>query len=187
MLRGCDWFVRALRVVRDVRPDAYIGAGAVRTVVWDVLHGREPGLPKDVDVVWFDRSDPDLGERVERALAERVPDLAWDAKNQAHVHEWYPRRFGLDVEPLASIEEAVGTWPETSTCVAVRLRDDDGIDVIAPYGFHDLFGLVLRRNPTRVTEEEYRARVRRYVARWPCATVIEPARGAGRARRRRSA
>jgi hypothetical protein len=39
---------------------------------------------------------------------------------------------------LTSVADAVATWPETATAVAVRLQADDTIDVCATCGMTDL-------------------------------------------------
>ncbi len=63
----------------------------------------------------------------------------------------------------------VATFPETASCVAVRLLADDGLLVVAPYGLGDLFACVCRRNPTRVSASFYAQRVQQkgWRARWP--------------------
>ena len=83
--------------------------------------------------------------------------------------------FAVDVDPLTSSADGVATWPETATAVAVRLLPDETIDVVAPYGLDDLFGLVCRRNSRRVTVEEYRRRVtsKRIAERWPRVRIEE--------------
>jgi uncharacterized protein len=170
--------MRALTAARAVDPpDWAIGAGALRDFVWDRLHGREPSAPKDVDLAFFDPADlsPEREEAVRDGLSASAPELNWDARNQAAVHLWYRERFGVEVEPLRSTADGIATWPEPASAVAVRLDDDDQIDVIAPHGLDDLFGLVWRRNPRRVTPEEYRRRteakdIRR---RWPRVRVVE--------------
>jgi len=158
-------------------PNWVIGAGAVRTAVWDSLHGfEEPSRPADVDLAFFDRADlrPDRDLAVERALRERRPETLWDAKNQAAVHLWYPARFGYEVEPLPSTAAGVATWPETATCVGLRLEADGRMTVVAPHGLDDLLGLVHRRNPARVSPEEYerRLRTKRIAERWPRVRVL---------------
>ena len=77
-------------------------------------------------------------------------------------------------DPLDAAD-GVATWPETATAVAVRLCVDDSLEVLAPCGVADLLGGVCRRNPRRVTVEEYQRRVvRKGVAqRWP-KVVFEP-------------
>jgi uncharacterized protein len=102
--------------------------------------------------------------------------VPWDAKNQAAVHRWYGRVFGGEVPPLASAADGVATWPETATAVAVRLDDGDELRVVAPCGLEDLFALVCRRNPRRVSVDQYRRRLRekRVAERWPKVTIVDP-------------
>jgi uncharacterized protein len=147
----------------------------VRSTPWllEVLRAA-----RDVDLAFFDptRLDRERDAEVERALVARQPGVPWDAKNQAAVHTWYPRVFGGGpVAPLRSAADGVATWPETATAVAVRLLPDDRIQVVAPCGLDDLFGLVCRRNPRRVTLAHYRRRLRdkRIAARWPRVRVLE--------------
>jgi uncharacterized protein len=160
-------------------PDCWVGAGALRDLVWDQLHaGFSPERVKDVDVAFFDPHDlrPERDQAVEDQLTRLLPGERWDAKNQAAVHLWYERRFGLAVEPLHSTADGVATWPETATAVAVRLRGDGELAIIAPCGLSDLLTGVWRRNPRRVTVEESRRRIRakRVAERWPRVRVIDP-------------
>ena len=178
IIRRTPWFMRALRAVRSVAPpEACIGSGAVRNAVWDALHGySEPSFLADVDVPYFDPND--LAEasekRHERRLQELEPELTWDVKNQAAVHLWFHRVFGHEVEPLRSMHEAVSTWPETALAVAVRLRADGGIAITVPLGLNDLFAMVVRRNPRRVSVETYESRIaeKNYAERWPNVQIV---------------
>jgi uncharacterized protein len=178
IVHATPWLMRALIAARDVdAPHWLIGAGAVRTAVWDRLHGYQERTPlADIDLGFYDADD--LSEEREREihvlLQDAVPEETWDVKNQAAVHLWYPKKFGYPVEPLSSSAAAVATWPETATCVALRLRRDDTLLIEAPFGLDDLFGLVHRRNPTRVSIEEYERRLasKRISDRWPRVTVV---------------
>jgi hypothetical protein len=187
LVRSSPWMMEVLRAVRDCDPpDWWVGGGVLRDLVWDRLHrgAFDPAVVKDVDVAFFDAADlrPERDEAVERALVARLPGVRWDAKNQAAVHTWYPRRFGVAVEPLASAADGVATWPETATAVAVRLqrRPSAGepggrLLVTAAHGVDDLLGLVWRRNPRRVTVAEYRRRLaaKRVAERWPKVVVAD--------------
>lgn len=172
------WLMRALRAVQLVAPPgACVGAGAIRSTVWDSLHGcSEPSPVADVDVAHFDPMDmsPETDAQYQRRLAEIEPDLRWDVANQAAVHLWYEKVFGKAVPPLYSLEEGVGSWPETATSVAVWLDARDCVQVVAPLGLSDLFDCVVRRNPARVSEAKFRARAeaKRYVERWPRVRII---------------
>jgi hypothetical protein len=178
LARSSPVLMRALEAARAVDPpDWLIGSGVIRDLVWDRLHGRQPRAPNDVDLAFFDpvSVDEDRERQVHAALAAEAPDIPWDVTNQARVHLWYQEVFGIAVEPVCSCADGVATWPETATAVAVRLRSDEGIEVVAPYGLDDLFDLVCRRNPRRVTLVEYRRRTRtkRVAERWPKVTILD--------------
>lgn len=165
-------FMAWLEAARECCPQEWaIGAGALRNLVWNRLTGRA-NPPADVDVVFFGGAHEC---EVERCLRSRLPSVPWQAKDQALVHTWYERVFGYAVEPLTSVADAVGTWPETCTSVAVRLRPDDGLDLFAPCGLEDLFALVLRRNPRRATVDVFHSRLaqKRIAERWPGVTVVD--------------
>ena len=178
ILSDTPWFMRALHALRSVSPpEAYIGSGAIRNAVWDALHGySEPSFLADVDVAYFDPGD--LSEASEKRFEQRLdklePDLTWDVKNQAAVHLWFHKLFGHEVEPLHCMEDAVGTWPETALTVAVRLQPDETIAIMAPLGLDDLFSMVVRRNPRRVSIETYEQRLaeKNYSLRWPKVRVM---------------
>jgi hypothetical protein len=181
IVRSTDWLMDALVAAREADPpDWLIGAGAIRTAVWDQLHGYSTRSPlADIDLVFYDPDDlSEQRERDIRALLDAaLGGETWDAKNQAAVHLWYPKKFGHHVAPLTSSAAAVATWPETATCVGLRLTANDSLLIEAPYGLNDLLGLVHRRNPARVSIEEYERRLasKRITERWPRVTVV-PAR-----------
>jgi hypothetical protein len=180
LVRGSEWFMRALRAAREVAlPEWLIGAGAVRTLVWDHLHGRATRMNElaDLDCAFFDKSDLSReGDALAEArLRAAWPDAPWEATNQAAVHLWYEAQFGIAVPRLLSTREAVATWPETVTSVALHLDAHDRISVLAPFGTADLFGLVLRRNPNRVTRAQFIARAasKRVTERWPRVVIVD--------------
>ena len=179
LARAAPWCMRALSHVRALRLDAWcVGAGAVRTLVWDALHGHAaPSALADIDVAHFDPHD--LSAERDAALRSQLlaaaPELPWEVTNQAGVHRWFESHFGHAVAPLQSLDEAVASWPEFATCVGLRLDEDDRLHVVAPHGLGDLFGMVVRRNPVRASVETYRERVagKQYARRWPRVTVVE--------------
>ena len=60
LVRDCAWFMAVLAVVRDAGlPDAWVGAGALRDLVWGELSGVgfRPDEVRDIDVVYFDPAD----------------------------------------------------------------------------------------------------------------------------------
>jgi hypothetical protein len=178
IVRESAWFMPALCVVRELSLSSWcIGAGAVRNLVWDQLHGFEaPSALADVDVAYFDAADlsPKQDAELQARLSERLPGVPWEVTNQAAVHQWFEGHFGHPVEPLASLRDAVASWPEFATSVGVTLLADGSIDVIAPHGLDDLFAVVVRRNPTRVSVDTYRQRVaqKQYAERWPKVGIV---------------
>lgn len=179
LVRGTPWFMAALRAGRELGLASWcIGAGALRNLVWDALHGHARASElADVDFVYFDADDldPARDAALQQRLCQRV-DLPWEVTNQAGVHRWFEQHFGHAVAPLHSLEDAVASWPEPATAVGVWLDGADALHVIAPLGLADLLGLRVRRNPARVSVETYRQRCasKRYAERWP-RVVVEPA------------
>jgi hypothetical protein len=131
LLAAEPWMLRALDAVAvSGLPDAWIGAGVIRDLVWGQYHrGFDPAAIKDVDVAYFDPADLTMErDLTAQETLGRLADLPWEATNQAAVHVWYHQYFGgAPVESFASVHDAVATWPETATCVAVRQRPD-GMD-----------------------------------------------------------
>jgi uncharacterized protein len=173
------WFRPILETVRSLDlPDWLVGAGVIRSLVWDHLHGyATPTRLADVDVVFFDPTDlrPEHDAEVQAHLRAMLPDVPWEATNQAAVHLWYEQTFGFAVPPLTSSADGVATWPETATSIAVRLHPDDTLEIVAPCGLHDLFGLILRRNPSRVTRAIFHQRVqsKQIVTKWPRVQILD--------------
>ena len=178
LIEAHEWFLSVLRAVRACDPpDWLVGGGVLRNLVWDALHGYEHQTAlRDVDVAYFDSNDlrPERDVEIDRGLYLQNPHVPWQAKNQAAVHLWYERVFGFPVEPLASSANGVGTWPETATSVAVRLLANDDLLVVAPCGLADLFDMICRRNPRRVTPEMFRKRLlnKQIEETWPKVRVI---------------
>jgi len=178
LVQASPGFMAALAAVRALGlPSWCIGAGAVRGLVWDALHGFDvPSLPADVDVAHFDAAhlDPARDRALQRRLAQALPGVPWEVTNQAAVHRWFEGHFGHAVEPLQSLDDAVASWPEYATAVGVTLHADGRLGVIAPHGLGDLFSLVLRHNPRRASVATYRQRLaaKRFTERWPRVTVV---------------
>jgi hypothetical protein len=157
-----------LRAVRSLAlPDWCIAAGFVRNRVWDHLHGIVPARePVDIDVIYFDPSDPSIYTDVahEDRLKDLVPGAPWQVRNQARMH------LPKNVPPHQSTEDAMTYWLESVTPVGVRLEKDDALTVVAPLGTDDLLNLVCR--PTafgRTQLDQYNKRIteKRWRELWP--------------------
>ena len=175
ILRRAPLRLHALEIVRSLNlPDWAIGAGFIRAAVWDELCGYSTASPvDDIDVLYFDPESPD--PRGDAALETKLRDidlaLPWSVRNQARMHI----RNGDD--PYSSTADALRFWLETPTCVAVRLNTEDRIEIMAPFGLHDLFAMTIRPTPRgHARKAEYLARIaeKRWHERWPNVTVELP-------------
>ena len=151
-------------------PNWYLGGGCLAQTVWNVAHGNPAATGiDDFDIAYF---DADLSARAEdeavASVRELLSDLPLrpDVKNQARVHLWYASRFGYEIRPYASCEEALASWPTTAAAIGVR-RVDGAMLVEAPFGTDDLFELIVRPNRVQITPDIYAAKVERWRALWP--------------------
>ncbi len=190
LIGASPWHRAALAdVARLGLPDAWIGAGFVRALVWDHLHGfARPTPVNDVDVIFFDPDDvrPEREAELEALLRTRAPAYPWPAypwpaypwpaypwsvRNQARMH----RRNGD--RPYRSTRDAITHWLETPTAVAVRLGDTGRLELLAPLGVEDLVTLCLRPTPHARAHrlDAYRARLasKPWRTQWPRLTVCE--------------
>ena len=95
LVQSNAWMMRVLATVRDAQiPDAWVGAGALRDLVWGERYGSgfSPEQVRDVDVAYFDPHDLSRynDDRTTGRLHELWPEVPWEARNQAAVHTWYP-------------------------------------------------------------------------------------------------
>lgn len=177
-VKQSPWLMAALSACRELGLASWcIGAGAVRNLVWDDIHGfSTPSQLPDVDLVYYEASDlsHEHDHALLMALRRALPGVPWEVTNQAGVHLWYEQAFGQKVAPLKSLEDGIATWPEYATAVGVFLLEDDQIEIVAPHGLQDLFTLAVRHNPIRASKESFLKRVaeKRFSERWPMVLII---------------
>jgi uncharacterized protein len=155
----------------------YLTAGAVFQTVWNVVSGRDPraGI-KDYDIFYFDGSD--LSYEAEDEVIKRVSTLFADVhahievRNEARVHLWYQRKFGVPAQPFTSCEDAIDHFASTACCYGVTTDRVGRMRVYAPHGFRDLFALIVRPNPVLAPRDVYETKAARWVAEWPALTVL---------------
>lgn len=155
----------------------YIGAGLIRNITWAHLHQVDISIESsDIDLVYFDSEDQNLVQyqSFTEQLQRNFPKLKWDITNQANVHQWYHNYFDTKIEAFACLEEAIATWPETATAVAIKLNSNNDLDIIAPFGLTDLLQMIIRWNPTLVDYSYYKKRIqqKQYSAQWPKVKII---------------
>ncbi len=177
ILRKNKKLMRVLEILeQDGLQDCYVGAGAVNQTVFNYYHDYEINYGiKDFDIVYY---DPDLSYEKEDLVIKRLTPLVSDVgvvcdiKNEARVHLWYYEKYGIERTPYTSIEDAIASWGATVTCIGVRLKKGK-IEVFAPYGLQDLFGMVIRPVKREFTREAYDERASRWMKKWPHLKKIE--------------
>jgi uncharacterized protein len=172
IIRADDWSMSVLQVVAKLDlPDWAIGAGFVRSLIWDSLCSQNRTPLNDVDVLYFNASDisEDQEKRIEQELTKVRPDVPWSVKNQARMHIHNRTRRYQD------IEDALSYWLETPTAVAVRLEPDLSMTILAPFGLQDLFDMLIRPTPRGeevMDQFEERIAQKPWLQNWPRLKVL---------------
>ncbi len=157
-------------------PDAWIVSGCLVQTVWNVLTGRpvDYGI-NDYDVFYF---DSDISWQAEDAAIRKLRDglarlgVKIEARNQARVHLWYPRKHGLPYPALRSSTEGIDRFLTRNTQIGIR-RGRRDYDVYAPNGFDDVVRMIVRPNPgPNFSAESYDAKTARWKKLWSEITVL---------------
>ena len=170
LLKHRDLYARLL-FLREVKPEAFCSAGVIRNLIWSVAHDQHYALSQtEIDVIFYDAEDESGFEQRHLAeiLKQQFPENDWDVVNQAWVHQWYTTEGGASIAPLQSIQHALSLWPETATAVAVRLLENNALEIIAPFGLDDLFELKLRWNAALVSHDVFMQRMeeKQFLQKW---------------------
>jgi hypothetical protein len=159
-------------------PQWRVVAGCIYQTVWNVLTGRPLGTGiNDYDFSYFDPTD--LSEAAEHETEQRVhralPDFpaTIEVRNQARVHLWFEDYFGIPYPPLTSVEEAIRRYASATHAVGIRLGpDEERLDIFAPFGLEDIFGMVIRPNYALPNKATHERKAERAKAVWPELKVI---------------
>lgn len=157
--------IKALDCVAQLGlPQCFIAAGFVRNLVWDSLHNFEKStVLNDVDVIYFDLNElnPESYLLYEAQLNSCMPELNWQVRNQALMHE------RNDDVPYTSSLDAMSYWPEKETAIAIRKIGQNQYECISSFGFESLFNYSITHNPKRSLEIfEKRVRQKGWLVRW---------------------
>jgi hypothetical protein len=148
-LASDDWRMACLQAAAALDPpECWVGAGFLRNLVWDRLHGfAQPTPLADVDVLTFEpASGTEREAEIEATLASDLPAVPWSVKNQARMH----------------VRNGDAPYRDT---------------VLTPFGLTDLFALTVRPTPharsRRDRLKEYRLRMaqKAWPAIWPNVRV----------------
>ena len=142
IIENDPWLMGLLRHASTLKLEHWaIAAGAVRSAVWDSLHGfQRKTPPSDIDFIFFDpvRTCPEYEKEVEAKLFGAEPAVAWEAVNQATIHSYN------EEAPYPSLEYAMTRWAETATAIGVYLDSGGRLKYYAPHGLGDLMAMIFR-------------------------------------------
>ena len=184
MIKKDKWMMDVLRASESLHlPDWWIGAGFVRSKVWDHLSGYKKRTPlPDVDLIYFDESDFSEDEansfstKAEDKYQEQLKNLnssvKWSVTNQARMHIYHHRK------PYKNSEEALSEWAETATCIGVRLKNNK-LELVTPHGIEDLVNLIVKPIPGyskkysfNTTVFKKRVRDKKWLEKWPKLKIV---------------
>ena len=168
MLRQDKQRMQLLQAVQALQlPDCFIAAGFVRNMVWDALHDYPLTPLNDVDVIYYDKQQHSAPEDIEKKLANMLPDVNWQVKNQAVMHH-------RNHDPAyQNSTDAMRYWPEKETAVGVRLSNSNQLELAAPFGVQSLLECKLTHNPLR-SKEVFKQRIasKQWLEKWPKLQII---------------
>lgn len=168
-----QYIIEDLKAVKALAvPNAYISAGYIRNLVWDILHDYPVRTAlDDVDVVYFDISNlsEETEKELERALRSYSNKNKWSVKNQARMH------CLKNDNQYVSVEDAMKRWPETATAVGIRIDQHDNLEILAPHGLEDLFKLKIRQSPYFADKEFFLQRIssKQWLRKWPLVQIVD--------------
>ena len=181
LIENDSWMMDILQAVKKLNlPDWWVGAGFVRSKVWDTLHEYTKRTPiPDIDVIYLEKTDFSEEEarmdttkkevEYERKLKKLMPEINWSVTNQARMH-----LFHNDM-PYESAEQALSQWVETATCIGVRLNNYGKVVLSSPRGINDLVGLILRPIPELskdLSVFQERITQKKWLEKWPKLKVV---------------
>lgn len=177
LIQKDKWMMGVLRAAESLNlPDWWIGAGFVRSKVWDHVHGYKKRTPlPDIDLIYFNSSEknPEQSEQEHKnKLIKFTSGIEWQVKNQARMHIYHKRKS------YKNSTEALSDWAETATCIGVRLEGEKLV-LTAPFGVGDLTNLILRPIPNYDKKYKHspglfkkRMKDKNWLKKWPRLRII---------------
>jgi uncharacterized protein len=153
----------------------WLTSGCLVQTVWNVQSGRAPSEDVlDYDLFYF---DPDTSWRAEdrllRQLEQHTSDLPIkiQARNQARVHLWYERKFGVPYSRVRSARHALRRFPTTTTAVGITTSRTGDRLFYAPFGLSDALNMIVRPNRRLPIQIIYEQKAARWKSIWKNLTV----------------
>lgn len=164
-----------IRLSESTLNNYYVAAGSINQTVFNYYHGYDLNYGiDDFDIVYFDN---DISYEKEDSIIKYVSNLLkyidarYDIKNEARVHLWYKDKYGKDITPYTSLEDAISSWGTTITCIGVRLENNKLV-VYAPYGLDDLFTMTIRPVKRQYIEEQYKIKTKKWKDKWDKLKIV---------------
>jgi uncharacterized protein len=174
-----DPLVRSVLVgARDINlPDWWLVSGILYNSVWNLLTGKPSGYGvKDADLFYFE--DTDVSYEAEDTVIKRAADLfqgvevSVEIRNQARVHLWYEGHFGVPCPKFANCGESIRRFASKTHAVGVKLLDDGGLLLDAPFGLDDIFSFRLTPNYAADNRTTHHAKAERQMKLWPHLEIV---------------
>lgn len=174
LVRSDPWMMDVLTAAEALNlPDWWIGAGFLRSKIWDAIEGNPPIRSRDVDLVYFNADDvvPETDWQYDEYMKKRYPFAEWEVRNQARMH------YKNDFAPCESTADGISRWVETATCIAVK-QEMGELAFLWCHGMEDVLELVARpvaefRSLDMLPVFRKRIRDKHWQERWPHLVVIE--------------
>lgn len=161
-------------------PNYYIAAGSVFQTIWNKIDNKDLNYNiKDIDVIYY--NDKDLSVTKDLEYYELINNYCKnkgykyeiDVSNEARMHIWKKEKFGIDVEPYKSSEDAIDKWIATVHAIGIT-KDKDEIKIYAPYGLSDIFSKTIRPIKHKYnTKDIYDKKANSWDERFDNLTIIE--------------
>jgi len=177
VLRKNSLFIKLLNLLKGFGlPEWYVGGGSIGQIVWNYFHNFAPNFGvNDFDVVYFDPNTSyeaeDIFIQKGKKIFKKFPTKV-EIRNQARVHLWFPQKTGIPMKPFTCVEEAISTFPTTSSAIGVTLNPKNKLKIFAPRGFYDILTITMRANKVRVSKKAFEKKVKDWSKKWPKLKVI---------------
>jgi hypothetical protein len=167
-----------LRKIKQLEiPNWYIGGGSIAQIIWNNFHNFNwyKGID-DFDIVYFDKEN--ISKEKESNYQARLQALLPNCRvrievvNEARVHLWFKEDYGREIFPFKSSEDAIRSFPTTSSAIGIKLNDKNNLEFFIPRGLTDLLEMVVRANKIHVSEKVYAKKAKRWKKEWPQLRII---------------
>jgi len=177
ILEKNDLFIKLLGLLKDFNlSNWYVGGGSIAQIVWNYFHQQDLNFGiNDFDVVYFDSDNSYEAEDIFIKKGDKIFKnfpVKVEIRNQARVHLWLPQKTGIQVKPFTCIEEAISTFPTTSSAIGVTLDSRGKIQIFAPRGFYDILTMTMRANKVSISKEAFAKKAKDWAKKWPKLKII---------------